>query len=107
VALDSAVPNSNSLASQPARLLLSAVCHQPPGGADHAPPGKTGAPSQNVADGSSRPWVAGSASDLAVADDLPAPEIAHDGTHGVPKCLLLRHPIGSISKPIMDSRRMW
>src|SRR5438445_4539299 len=92
MAHDSAVPKRNSLASQSPGLLLSAVCHQLPGGTDHPPPGKTGAPSQNVADGSSRPRVAGSASDLAVADDLPAPEIAHSCTHGVPKRRLLRHP---------------
>ena len=45
----------------------------------HTPPGKTGAPREYVANRTGRPWVAGSASDLPIADDLTATEIADDG----------------------------
>jgi hypothetical protein len=79
LALDSTVPNRNPLPTQPAHLLVPVTGREFPGSTNHTPPRKTGAPRQYVANRTGRPWVAGSASDLPIADDLTATEVADDG----------------------------
>src|SRR3982074_1213585 len=49
-----AAANRNTLAAQPLGLLFPTVRHQLAGRPDHAPPGKTGAPGENITNGTGR-----------------------------------------------------
>jgi hypothetical protein len=57
-------------------LLFPTVRHQLAGRPDHAPPGKTGAPGENITNGTGRSGIAGAPANLAVTDNLSAPKIS-------------------------------
>src|ERR1700694_4598476 len=84
-----------ALSAQPACLLFPAVRDQLAARPDHAPPGKTGGPGQNIANSAGRTGVAGSACNFAIADDLATPEVPQNALHGLGERRFLRHDVDS------------
>jgi hypothetical protein len=74
-------------------LLLPSVRGQLPVRSDHPPPGEAHAAGKDVSDRPGRSRITGSASDFAIADDLPAPDIADDRPHRLDERSLLWHAL--------------
>ena len=75
--LDTTLRDLEALTPEADRLLLAASGGELTGGPDNPPPREPMRRCQDIAHGSGGPWVAGSAGDLAVADDLPTAEVTH------------------------------
>ena len=78
-----AVPNDDPFASEAACLFVPTVGGQLAVRADHPPPGQTYVSRQHVTHGARRPWIAGAARDLPVADNLALAQIPYDGSDRV------------------------
>ena len=72
------ISNGNALPPEPSGLLLATVRRQLAIGPDHPPPGQAHAVRQHISDRPGGSRISGSASNLAVADDLPPPHVPDD-----------------------------